>query len=721
MKKITLLLMLITTGLYVNAQSTCRQTFTVSGADDGPTVLTINAADINCNGTGPITILKLTGAEDSLDSFFCGEWYTFDLSIDGGTPITGCGADFNDVDITGFTTLTITSTDIDAYSDDVDITIDVEATFTALTPPACVILTEPVNGAVNVLNTEISWGNASGGPSGYKLKVGTTPGGTNVLNMVDVGLVNLYNLGSLLPGTTYYVTVIPYNANGDATGCAESSFTTCGLNAVPVLEDFSTFRPACWQPAKGGDIVLGPDTFVDSNWEADGFGNVGTTGAIKYNVYTTGSNDWLISPMYTIPATGYELKFDAAAAQFASSNAPTTPWEADDFIEVLVSTGTANWTVLYTYNDTNTPSNTGVLNVLDLDAYAGQNVRFAFRAVEGATNGSADIDFSIDNFEIRLSPACPDVSSLAVSALLSSSATISWSPASGNFEYVLDNVATNPIGSGITTTTNNFNATSLTPQMQYYFHVRIDCGSGNYSPWATVSFTTPPVPPTNDNCGLAVALTPGGDFDAGDILGTNFGATASQNSDPTIPAPGCASYAGGDVWYSAVVPASGSITFEINTESGGIDDAAGAVYSGTCGGLVLEDCDDSSSNDPEDQPLISLTGRTPGETLYFRVWEYGNNAVGSFKVSAYDASLGNDSFNLNGFKAYPNPVKDIFRISYVKEISSVAVYNLLGQEIQNTKVNALSSDINLTSLSRGTYLVKVTVEGLINTIKVIKE
>ena len=84
-------------------------------------------------------------------------------------------------------------------------------------------------------------------------------------------------------------------------------------------------------------------------------------------------------------------------------------------------------------------------------------------------------------------------------------------------------------------------------------------------------------------------------------------------------------------------------------------------------------------------------------------------------------SLSNDAFDLNGFKAYPNPVKDIFRISYVKEISSVAVYNLLGQEILNTKVNALSSDINLTSLSRGAYLVKVTVDGLTNTIKVIKE
>jgi hypothetical protein len=721
MKKITLLLMLLMSGVYAHAQSTCRQTFSASGTDDGPTVLTINAADVNCNGAGPVTSMKLTGADGSLDSFFCGDWYSFDLSIDGGTPITGCAAELNDVDITGFTTLTITSSDLDAYSDDVDIIIDVEVTFTATAAPACVALSAPTNGEINVLGSTITWPVASGGATGYKLKVGTTSGGTNVLNMFDVGNVTSYDLGTLLPGTTYYVTVVPYNVIGDATACTESSFTTCGAVTVPALEDFTTYLPGCWQEADNGDLTAGPSTFGTSGWLADGFGNNGTTGAIRYNVYTSGANDWIVSPLYTIPATGYELKFEAAATQYATTNPPTTPWEADDSVEVLVSTGTTNWTVLYTYNDTNVPSNTGSVNVIDLDAYAGQNVRFAFRAIEGGTNGSADIDFSVDNFEIRLSPACVEPTNLIVNPLLHNSATITWSPASGNFEYVLDNVATNPAGSGAPTTLNSYNASPLTPLTQYYFHVRTNCGAGVYSAWSTVPFTTLATPPANNDCAGATALVPGGDFAAGEVVGTNVGATASESGNPTIPAPGCASYLGGDVWFSAVVPPSGSLTFEVNTDAGGITDGAGAVYSGACGALVLEDCDDYSSSDPQDQPLISVTGRTPGETLYFRVWEYGNNNFGTFRVSAYDASLGNDSFDLNGFKAYPNPVKDVFRLSYVKEISSVAIHNLLGQEIMNVKVNALSSEINMTGLSRGTYLVKVTVDGLVNTIKIIKE
>ncbi|MFC4816941.1 T9SS type A sorting domain-containing protein [Flavobacterium sp. GCM10023249] len=319
-----------------------------------------------------------------------------------------------------------------------------------------------------------------------------------------------------------------------------------------------------------------------------------------------------------------------------------------------------------------------------------------------------------------LSPACIIPSGIVGNNLTHNSVDLSWNATSGNYQYVLDNVATNPAGSGTDLAGEFYAASGLNVSTQYYFHLRTDCGSGSYSNWVTYSFTTLPTPPANNDCSGAVVLIPGGNFAAGEVTGTNAGATASQNADPTIPAPGCASYLGGDVWYSAVVPASGSLTFEVNESVGGLDDTGGAVYSGACNSLVLEGCNDSLSASG-DHPLISLTGRTPGETLYFRVWEYGNTAIGNFRVSAYDASLSSDSFDLKGFKAYPNPVKDIFRISYVKEISSVAVYNLLGQEVLTQKVNALSSEINMTSLSKGTYLVKVTVDGLVNTVKVIKE
>ena len=92
----------------------------------------------------------------------------------------------------------------------------------------------------------------------------------------------------------------------------------------------------------------------------------------------------------------------------------------------MVSTGYTNWTVLYTYNDGNVPSTTGSANVIDLDAYAGQNVRFAFRIVEGSSNGAAALNFYVDNFQVRLTPTCPEPTLLTVNTVTNNSANIAW-------------------------------------------------------------------------------------------------------------------------------------------------------------------------------------------------------------------------------------------------------------------------------------------------------
>ncbi|MDP5078225.1 MAG: T9SS type B sorting domain-containing protein, partial [Nonlabens sp.] len=100
--------------------------------------------------------------------------------------------------------------------------------------PDCAILTLPLNNATNVaVNSNISWA-AAARATGYRLSIGTTPGGTNVLNNQDLGNVLSYNPpADFLSNTIYYVTVIPYNGVGDATGCTEESFTTVVLQSVP--------------------------------------------------------------------------------------------------------------------------------------------------------------------------------------------------------------------------------------------------------------------------------------------------------------------------------------------------------------------------------------------------------------------------------------------------------------------------------------------------------
>ncbi|WP_415793598.1 fibronectin type III domain-containing protein, partial [Flavobacterium saliperosum] len=79
------------------------------------------------------------------------------------------------------------------------------------------------------------------------------------------------------------------------------------------------------------------------------------------------------------------------------------------------------------------------------------------------------------------------------------------------------------------------------------------------------------------------------------------------------------------------------------------------------------------------------------------------------------------SFDADSFEAYPNPVKNVLNLAYTTEIASVAVYNLVGQEVMSKNLNAAQSQLDMSNLSAGTYVVKVNVDGLVKTIKVVKE
>jgi hypothetical protein len=106
---------------------------------------------------------------------------------------------------------------------------------------------------------------------------------------------------------------------------------------------------------------------------------------------------------------------------------------------------------------------------------------------------------------------------------------------------------------------------------------------------------------------------------------TNLNATNTAG----VTAPGCANYSGGDVWFTVVIPASGSLNLE--TYANSLSDGGMAVYSGTCGALTLVSCDDDSG--PGLMPALTISG-TPGTTRFIRFWEYGNNANGTFGICA---------------------------------------------------------------------------------------
>ncbi len=272
---------------------------------------------------------------------------------------------------------------------------------------------------------------------------------------------------------------------------------------------------------------------------------------------------------------------------------------------------------------------------------------------------------------------------------------------------------------------NISNPSGLIIGQTYYVRVYTYTATGGQTTTFDICIGTPPPPPGNDECIGAIALIPGSTYEENAVDADVSFATNSAN----IPAPGCANYSGGDIWYSVVIPGDGKITIETGDASDGSNefDSGIAAYSGSCSeGLTLMQnaasqnlCDDDGAGGRYSR--LNITNRTPGETIYIRVWEYGNDENELFSISAWSATLNASSFKTENFKVYPNPVKDVLNISYTQNITNVEVYNMLGQQVITKTVNANQGQIDMSNLALGTYLVKVTADSQTNTIKVIKQ
>ena len=455
-----------------------------------------------------------------------GTSYTAGNSLGGGTVIVPTGTTFTDSALTAGTMYYyfVLSYNSGSCSGGPKYLTTTPLTNNQVT--VCATATALAAGTVTATSATLNWTGAGNyiveyGAAGFTPGTGATTGvGGTIATSAGT---NPYTLSGLTANTTYDVYVRQVCAAGGfySANATKVTFTTAcaAITSFPSVEPFTAYLPSvCWREGDLGDLTAGPTTFGTSvsDWGVDGFLNSGTTGAAKMNIDAATGSEWIISPYYTIPATGYRVKYSVGATQWNAATALTTAWEADDFVQLLVSTSNTNWTVLKTYNSANVPSYLGQTDDVDLTAYNGQTVQFAFRAFEGATNGSADIDFFIDNFTVEISPSCLPATINTTTSITSTTATINWAasasaPSNGyNYEIRTSGAA----GSGATGLTASgsvaagvltANVTGLTAATSYSVYVQSDCGGSGTSTWSTAgAFTTACDVPNNSG---AISMT----------------------------------------------------------------------------------------------------------------------------------------------------------------------------------------------------------------------
>ena len=207
--------------------------------------------------------------------------------------------------------------------------------------------------------------------------------------------------------------------------------------------------------------------------------------------------------------------------------------------------------------------------------------------------------------------------------------------------------------------------------------------------------------PANDACVNSFELMLGNQ-----VTGTNAGATLSPN------VPACNDSNRIDVWYTFN---SGAFTeLEILTDAGyflqvweGADCNALTQVAGGCGATSID--------------ALAVATNTD---YFLQVWsdELATRATGTFSILVGVDALSTESFESNtGFTYYPNPVKNTLSLDAQSNIQDVAIYNMLGQVVLNTKPNNMESVIDTSALQTGTYFVKVTIDNVTETVRVIKQ
>lgn len=560
---------------------------------------------------------------------------------------------------------------------------NVNASQSASVPNCNAVMTTPTNLATNVSETtNLNWSAASGFPTGYILKVGTTSGGTQIVNNVNVGNVTFYDLPLLSYGTTYYVTITSFNGNGNATGCTQYSFTT---NAAPPIGN------VCGNPILITSLPYNT-TDTTANYGDDYSGGQGSNCGSNSQFYLDGDD---VVYKYTATTTGF-ININLTPTTSSDIYSGIFVYGSCADIGANCLAGVANGTsAIRTINQF--PVTNGQTYYIVISSFpAPQSIAYSLNLqLTTCTNPTATYTI------------VPDCSGGNNQFFVNTNVT---SFGSATSVTVSDNLGSTPVN------LNSLGNVQLGPFQNSTSALIYVTNNQDTSCVLTSSFLTQTnCPPNNDNCSGAIDLVVGSTFIQNEITSANFGALASS-----VPNPGCTGSVFLDVWYKVIIPSTGNITLETKQEPGGLTDTGLALYSGTCTGLNLLQCDNDSGSDPL-HAKITLTGRTPGEIIYARVWDFGGNDFSLFRISAYDGTLSNEKFEINNLLAYPNPVKDFFKVSYSSTIISIRIVNMLGQEVFNEIINKNETAIDLSKFKTGDYIATINLDDIIKTVKIIKE
>jgi large repetitive protein len=228
--------------------------------------------------------------------------------------------------------------------------------------------------------------------------------------------------------------------------------------------------------------------------------------------------------------------------------------------------------------------------------------------------------------------------SAATAVLRYSGGTLTTTNAAMSLGYAIYNTscpssaATVACSSGFGANAGFTNITGLTAGNIYYLRLF----TGGVNNYGSFNFCLQ-APLQNDDCANAISIPVSNGFCNNPVLASLNGATTSAG----FGVPPCGGTISRDVWFTATVPATGNLIVQTSAVKATGNNTVMEAYSGVCNSLGLITC--NNDGNPETGPSaghsrITLTGRTPGEVITYRVLAAFTSSEEQFAICAWDES-----------------------------------------------------------------------------------
>ena len=233
-------------------------------------------------------------------------------------------------------------------------------------------------------------------------------------------------------------------------------------------------------------------------------------------------------------------------------------------------------------------------------------------------------------------------------------------------------------------------------------------GSISKAGWEA-DITCAPTPPPNDMIVNSIDVDEVG-FPYTDTQ-VNMPAATTENGSPA----GCDLTGANGVWYNFVPFQDGTATAMIVTPGGA---SSVTFYTAPNESSIETDLTLVPQQSNQCAPGTSASIVTLGGQAYY-VFVLNTGAVTDIKIDGI--GLGISDNTIAGFNYYPNPTNGVLNLNSIENIENVSIYNMLGQLVIGDRINATATQVDISGLNTGTYLMKVTVNGQMETYRVLKQ